>query len=65
VVMRQHTVIRFACCIVWRGMSTKNCVKLTVAIHSFSNLSDDRSNALLRLEEYIFLIEFLCLRGAE
>jgi hypothetical protein len=22
VVMRQHTVIRFACCIVWRGMST-------------------------------------------
>jgi hypothetical protein len=22
VVMRQHMVIRFACCIVWRGMST-------------------------------------------
>jgi hypothetical protein len=22
-VMRQHTVIRFACCIVWRGMSTR------------------------------------------
>jgi hypothetical protein len=24
VVMRQHTFIRFACCIVWRGMSTEN-----------------------------------------
>jgi hypothetical protein len=30
VVMWQRTFIRFACCIVWRGMSTNKCISWTI-----------------------------------